>query len=99
MLTRGRERKGATPSESSHSSVLQTVTSPAGESHFQTLKPTECYCGSRERLADLTRLAKMQKEYLIEMDDVVVVTKDDEGKVKLHEAQNLTALGAMSGGF
>ena len=44
-------------------------------------------------------LAKMQKEYLIEMDDVVVVTKDDEGKVKLHQAQNLTAMGAMSGGF
>ena len=44
-------------------------------------------------------LAKMQKEYLIEMDDVVVVTKDGEGKVKLHQAQNLTAAGAMSGGF
>jgi uncharacterized membrane protein len=44
-------------------------------------------------------LAKMQKEYLIEMDDVVVVTKDDKGKVKLHQAQNLTAMGAVSGGF
>ena len=44
-------------------------------------------------------LAKMQKEYLIDMGDVVVVTKDDKGKVKLHQAQNLTALGAVSGGF
>ena len=44
-------------------------------------------------------LAKLQKEYLIEMEDVVVVTKDDKGKVKLHQAQNLTALGAVSGGF
>lgn len=44
-------------------------------------------------------LAKMQKEYLIEMDDVVVVTKDEKGKVKLHQAQNLTAMGAVSGGF
>ena len=44
-------------------------------------------------------LAKLQKEYLIEMDDVVVVTKDDKGKVKLHQAQNLTAAGAISGGF
>jgi uncharacterized membrane protein len=44
-------------------------------------------------------LAKMQKEYLIEMEDVVVVTKGDDGKVKLHQAQNLTALGAASGGF
>ena len=32
-------------------------------------------------------LAKLQKEYLIDMEDVVVVTKDDEGKVKLHQAQ------------
>jgi uncharacterized membrane protein len=31
-------------------------------------------------------LAKMQKEYLIDMGDVVVVTKDDKGKVKLHQA-------------
>ncbi|NDY58337.1 DUF1269 domain-containing protein [Desulfovibrio sulfodismutans] len=44
-------------------------------------------------------LAKLQKEYLIEMDDVVVVTKDAEGKIKLHQAVNLTAAGALSGGF
>lgn len=44
-------------------------------------------------------LAKLQKEYLIEMEDAVVVTKDDKGKVKLHQAQNLTALGAASGSF
>ena len=31
-------------------------------------------------------LAKLQKEYLIEMEDVVVVTKNDKGKVKLHQA-------------
>lgn len=44
-------------------------------------------------------LAKMQKEYLIDMGDVVVVTKDEKGKVKLHQAQNLTAMGALGGGF
>ena len=44
-------------------------------------------------------LAKMQKEYLIDMEDVVVVTKDDKGKVKLHQAMNLTAMGAVSGSF
>lgn len=44
-------------------------------------------------------LAKMQREYLIEMDDVVVVTKDEKGKVKLHQAHNLTAAGAVSGSF
>jgi uncharacterized membrane protein len=44
-------------------------------------------------------LAKLQKEYLIEMEDVVVVTKNDKGKVKLHQAYNLTAAGAAGGAF
>jgi len=44
-------------------------------------------------------LAKMQKEYLIEMEDAVVVTKDTEGKTKLHQAVNLTAAGAVGGSF
>ncbi len=44
-------------------------------------------------------LIKMQKEYLIDMEDVVVVTKDDNGKVKLHQAVNLTAAGAAGGTF
>jgi uncharacterized membrane protein len=44
-------------------------------------------------------LTKLQKEYLIEMEDVVVLTKNEKGKVKLHQAVNLTATGAVSGGF
>ncbi|PQP35763.1 hypothetical protein C6A37_00930 [Desulfobacteraceae bacterium SEEP-SAG9] len=44
-------------------------------------------------------LVKLQKEYLIEMEDVVVVTKDDKGKVKLHQSVNLTAAGAVGGTF
>ena len=44
-------------------------------------------------------LAKLQKEYLIDMEDVVVVTKDEKGKVKLHQTLNLTAAGAMGGTF
>jgi uncharacterized membrane protein len=44
-------------------------------------------------------LAKMQKEYLIQMEDAVVVTKDAEGKAKLHQAANLTASGAVGGSF
>jgi uncharacterized membrane protein len=44
-------------------------------------------------------LASLQKEYLIEMEDVVIVTKNDKGKVKLHQATNLTAAGAMTGTF
>ena len=44
-------------------------------------------------------LAKMQKNYLVEMEDIVIVIKDPEGKVKLDQAVNLTAQGAVGGGF
>ena len=44
-------------------------------------------------------LVKLQKDYLIKMDDVVVVTKGEKGKVKLHQAMNLTAAGALGGSF
>jgi uncharacterized membrane protein len=44
-------------------------------------------------------LAKMQAQYLIEMEDAVVVTRSDKGLVQLHQAGNLTAAGAVSGAF
>lgn len=44
-------------------------------------------------------LAKLQSEYLIEMEDVVVVTRNAEGKVRLHQAVDLTLAGAASGSF
>ena len=45
------------------------------------------------------KLQKLQKDYLIDMEDAVVAVKDDKGKVKLHQAVNLTAAGAVTGGF
>lgn len=45
------------------------------------------------------KLWKLQSAYLLELDDAVVVTKNDTGKVKLHQAVSLPALGAVSGGF
>jgi uncharacterized membrane protein len=44
-------------------------------------------------------LAKMQKEYLIEIEDAVVVTRDQKGKTRLHQAVSLTSAGAVGGGF
>ena len=44
-------------------------------------------------------LVKMQGEYLIEMEDAVVVTRTGENDIKLHQAMNLTAAGALGGGF
>jgi len=51
--------------------------------------------------AEEVRLAllKMQKEYLIDLADAVVVVRDEKGKVKLRQLYNLTAVGAASGGF
>ena len=45
------------------------------------------------------KLLAMQKEYLIEIDDAVVAVKDSEGQIKLHQAINTTAVGAVSGAF
>src|SRR5215471_14689835 len=45
------------------------------------------------------KLWKLQKDYLIDLADAVVAIKDAQGKVKLHQAVNLTAAGAVSGGF
>ncbi len=45
------------------------------------------------------RLRKMQQDYLISLEDAVVAVKDENGKVKLHQAVNLTGAGAVSGGF
>ncbi len=42
-------------------------------------------------------LVQLQKEYLIEMEDVVIVTRSDTGEVTLHQALNLTAGGAVGG--
>lgn len=44
-------------------------------------------------------LAKLQREYLIDLEDAVVAVKNEAGKIKLHQAFNLTAAGAVSGGF
>lgn len=43
-------------------------------------------------------LVSLQRQYLIEMEDVVVVTRDAEGRVKLNQSVNLTKGGAIGGG-
>ena len=45
------------------------------------------------------KLWKLQKEYLVDLEDAVVAIKDEKGKVRLHQAMNLTAAGAIGGGF
>ena len=42
-------------------------------------------------------LQRMQKEFLIELEDVAWVTKAQDGKMKLHQGANLTGAGAAGG--
>lgn len=44
-------------------------------------------------------LVKAQGEYLIELEDAVIVTRPNEGQYQLHQATNLTAAGALGGTF
>ena len=45
------------------------------------------------------KLAKMQKGYLIDLEDAVVAVKDRDGKIRLNQAYPLTQMGAVGGGF
>lgn len=43
------------------------------------------------------KVLALQKEYLIQLNDAVVVVKTSDGQVKLNQLVNLTATGALSG--
>jgi len=45
------------------------------------------------------RLLKLQRDYLVDLGDAVVAVRQPDGKVQLHQVHNLTAAGALSGGF
>lgn len=44
------------------------------------------------------KLQKLQSECLLDLENVVVAINDEKGKVKLHQAGNLTANGAIQDG-
>lgn len=46
----------------------------------------------------LDDLHAMQKEYLVDLADSCIVTRDADGKLQLHQAVNLVSTGALSGG-
>lgn len=56
---------------------------------------------SDELKAEQVRLdfLKLQREYLVELEDAVVAVRKPDGKVKLRQMYNLPAGGAVSGGF
>lgn len=47
----------------------------------------------------LNRLVGLQQEYLLDLEDAIVVVRDDDGKVQIRQSVNLTAEGALRGGL
>lgn len=47
----------------------------------------------------LAALRRLNKEYLIDLEDACYVTKDSRGKIKLHQNTTLTGAGAAMGGM
>ncbi len=47
----------------------------------------------------LLDLAKLQREYLIDLEDAAIVVRNQEGKVKIKQTQELVSSGALGGGF
>lgn len=45
------------------------------------------------------RLLRMQKEYLVDLEDAAIAVRKENGKIKLRQLYNLTGASALSGGF
>jgi len=45
----------------------------------------------------MAALQRLQKEYLLDLEDAVYVVKDREGRLSLHQSQNIAAAGAAGG--
>lgn len=47
----------------------------------------------------LIELRKLEREYLVDLEDAAIVVRNKEGKVKIKQTQELVTSGALSGGF
>lgn len=47
----------------------------------------------------MSTLRRMQVAHLIDLDDACYVTRDDKGRIELHQSINMTARGALGGAF
>jgi len=45
----------------------------------------------------LTKMVSLSKEHLVELEDAVIVVRNEQGKIHIKQSVNLTALGATSG--
>ena len=47
----------------------------------------------------LLDLRKLEREYLIDLEDAAIVVRNKDGKVKVRQSQELVTSGALNGGF
>ncbi len=47
----------------------------------------------------MNELRRLQSEYLVDLEDAAVVIRNQEGKVKIKQAQELVGAGAVGGGY
>ena len=47
----------------------------------------------------LTELARLQKEYLVDLEDAVVAIRGSDGRLQLKQSMDLVGAGAASGGL
>jgi uncharacterized membrane protein len=47
----------------------------------------------------LNELTRLQKEYLVDLEDAVVAIREPDGKVRLKQSVNLVGAGAATGGL
>ena len=47
----------------------------------------------------MSELRRLQSEYLVDLEDAAVVIRNQDGKVKIKQAQELVAAGAVSGSY
>lgn len=55
--------------------------------------------GPQEAERVLTELKRLQKEYLIDLEDAVIAIRPPDGEVKLKQSVNMVGAGAASGGL
>jgi uncharacterized membrane protein len=55
--------------------------------------------GPEEADRVLTELARLQKEYLVDLEDAVIAIRQPDGKVNLKQSISLVGVGAASGGL
>jgi uncharacterized membrane protein len=84
---------------------------PTGSQKFHTF-PVEEYFQEEKKMSELVvvgfkdteeadrvllRLSKLKREYLIDLEDAVIVVRDETGKIHLKQSINLVTAGATSG--